>query len=451
MLHISVLSLMLLCVLSFASHITIALFVLYAIISSGMSTKNWTPTIFFLFVAGLSVVLHMHELYSHGPSMLYTEKHSPRSSCVAQQISTTERFVFGQSNCQPLDYAASKINQKTLLRKENDKKSGRLYRYIDTANVLASCDEGGFECFDFSIYTSDGVKTKPPFSAIQEIKVRGSSEVYAVPFSHIPILTTSNDGRKHTLPGGFNLSHAEKCIVNQRGIVSLRPSTQGTDFYTWMVGSFLTVPMSANAEVSMSVTLSRTCNSDKECRNLFTPSHLILSLSSAARMSAFTLVSQLLACRHDEVTDCEENAVAAILSFIGNLSAIVLMIIGVSRFKGHARPASISSPVALAFYLGSLNIITPARDFGRARFQFFLNCLILALEVIQGSLAFYILVQFNFGSNRDYMLRKIEFVENLYLIFPFLLFDGNVFLTNTIIICICSWASLIKEAAQYVF
>tara|TARA_B100000401_G_scaffold321380_1_gene222548 strand:- start:318 stop:824 length:507 start_codon:yes stop_codon:yes gene_type:complete len=168
-------------------------------------------------------------------------------------------------------------------------------------------------------------------------------------------------------------------------------------------------------------------------------------------MSTFTLVSQLLACRHDEVTDCEENAVAAILSFIGNLSAIVLMIIGVSRFKGHARPASISSAVTLAFYLGSLNIITPVREFGRARFQFFLNCLMLALQVIQGCLAFYILVQFNFGSNRDYMLRKIDFVENLYLLFPFLLFDGNVFLTNTIIVCICSWASLIKEAAQYVF
>ena len=133
---------MLLCVLSFASHITIALFVLYAIISSGMSTKNWTPTIFFLFVAGLSVVLHMHELYSHGPVMLYTEKDSARSSCVAQQISTTERFVFGESNCQSVDYAASKINQQTLLRKENDQKSGRLYRFIDTANVLAPCVEG---------------------------------------------------------------------------------------------------------------------------------------------------------------------------------------------------------------------------------------------------------------------------------------------------------------------
>lgn len=442
---------MLLCVLSFASHITIALFVLYAIVSSGMSTKNWTPTIFFLFVAGLSVVLHMHELYSHGPSMLYTEKQGARSSCVAQQISSTERFVFGRSNCQPSDYGASKINLKTLLRQENDRKTGRLYRYMDTANVLASCDEGGFQCFDFSIYMSDGVKKKPPFSAIQEIRVHGSAEVYAVPLSHIPILTPSNDERKHTLPGGFNLSHAERCIVNQHGVVSLRPLTHGTGFYMWMVGSFLAVPGSTHGEVSMSVTLSRTCEGDNECKNLFTPSHLILSLSNAARMSAFTLVTQLLACRHDEVTDCEENAVAGILSFMGNLCAIMLMIIGVSHFKGHARPASISTPVALAFQLASLNIITPVREFGRPRFQFFLNCLMHALEVIQGSLALYILVQFNFGGNRDYMLRKIGFVENFYLIFPFLLFDGNVFLTNTIIICICSWTSLIKDAAPYVF
>ena len=449
MIRTSTLSFMLLCVVCFASHVAIALVAVYLLLTSHIAPKNLTPFNFFLFLCGISIVLHMHQLHTAGPAMFFARKSSADAVCKVQEISTVERLAGGTSKCDADDYKATFLRLHTPLVHNSGKKSGRLYHTVSSSGVeLSSCAHGNFVCFDFKVLDDNKAHLTPASAAVDEIRVSGSDEVYAVPAENIPLLSYSSHYSQrlynHKLPEGFLLSFAEKLDVSKDGVVTFAGDRNGL-LFMWMIDSFLVVPRTRSEEVSMSLKMTKTCELDRECVEQLNPSTIIMSLSNLASVPVFTLSTQLLSCDADSTSDCEESSVYGIVNFLGNISIMMFMIKSLYNSASHDRPNGVQLPLCLAFSLASLNTVTFLSLLLRRRVNVAVWITLQGLEVAQLFLSAYMLFHFDFGGNTKYLTERLPWEQYVRVFFPFLLFEGNIFLTSTIVVFVTTWNSLIMK------
>lgn len=449
MIRTSTLSFMLLCVVCFASHVTIALIAVFLLLTSHIAPKNFTPFNFFLFLCGISIVLHMHQLHTSGPATVLARKGDADAVCKVQEIATVERLASGLSKCDPDDYQAVFLRLHAPLVHNSDKKSGRLYHTVSTSGMeLSSCAHGNFVCFDFKVLDDNKVSLTPAPAAIEEIRVSGSDEVYAVPSENIPLLSYSSHYSKrlynHKLPGGFSLSFAEKLDVSKDGVVTFAGDRNGL-LFLWMIDSFLVVPRTSSQQVSMSLKSAKTCELDRECVEQLTPSTIVMSLSKLATVPVFTLSSQLLSCDSDSASDCEEGSVHGIVNFLGNISILMFMIRSLYISASRHHPSGVQLPLSLAFSVVSLNTVTLLSLLLRRRVHVAVWITLQCLEVAQLMFSAYILFHFDFGGNTKYITERLSWEQYVRVFFPFLLFEGNIFLTSTIVVFVTTWNSLIMK------
>tara|TARA_Y100000389_G_scaffold205104_1_gene263219 strand:+ start:16756 stop:17958 length:1203 start_codon:yes stop_codon:yes gene_type:complete len=391
----------------------------------------------------------MHQLHASGPAVVFARKGDADAVCRVQEISTVERLAGGSSKCDPDDYNAIFLGLHAPLVHNSDKKSGRLYHTVSSSGMeLSSCAHGNFVCFDFKVLDNNKVSLTPAPTAIDEIRVTGSNEVYAVPSENIPLLSYSSHYSQrlynHKLPGGFSLSFAEKLDVSKDGVVTFAGDRNGL-LFMWMIDSFLVVPRTSTETVSMRLKMTRTCELDRECVEQLTVSTIVMSLSKLATVPVFTLSSQLLSCDAESTSDCEESSVQGFVNFWGNISIMMFMIRSLYNFPGRHRPSGVQLPIILAFSFASLNTVTFLSLLLRRRVNVVFWSTLQFLEVAQLLLSAYLLFHFDFGGNTKYITERLAWEQYVRVFFPFLLFEGNIFLTSTIVVFVTTWNSLITK------
>lgn len=454
MIRVWVLAIMVFSGICFASHITLALFLLYAILSSHVSPKNKTPVAFFLFVAGASVVVHMHAVFLSGPALMLVQQQTASDACKVQEVATAERLSQGSSACQSSDYKSESVSLFSRLRREDNVKSGRLYHVNQDSAVLASCREAGLQCFDFETFTSDGRRTiAPPFSAITNIRVQNARKVFAVPVPRLPLPSTLSLNvaglATHHLPGDFVLSYAEEGYIGSDGVLSLAGHRHGIP-YLWMIHSFLAIPADPSKDVQMSIEIAKTCGAEDECPSEPSVSEIIFSLTKGARVPSYTIFSQLLGCTYDFATDCEEDAVFGLLATTSNILAAVAMIVSIA-FKIDSRKGPRLVSFALSgFDVVSLNLITFSR---RLLFKYAntsTNICMFCLDFLQLCFAVNVLFQFQFGGDEKFLFENTAVSSIQYVLFPFLLLQGNVLLTSASVVAVTSAAAIWSDVAVWI-
>lgn len=453
MIRVWELATMMFSVICFASHITLALFLLYVILSSHVSPKNKTPVAFFLFIAGASIVLHMHAVFLSGPALLLVQQQGASDGCRVQEVATTDRLSRGSSACHSSDYKPESVSLFPRLRREENVKSGRLYHVNQDSAVLASCREAGLQCFHFETFTSDGQRRiAPPFSAITNIRVHNARKVFAVPVPMLPMpssLSFNGVGlARHDLPGDFVLSYAEEGHVGSDGVLTLAGQRRGIP-YLWMIHSFLAIPADPTKDVQMSVEIGKTCGAENECPSEPSVSDIIFSLTKGARVPSYTIFSQLLGCTYDFATDCEEDAVFGLLATTSNILASVAMIVSIALKIDTRKGPRLVFFALSGFDVVSLNLVTLSRRVLYKYANTLTNICLFFLDFLQLCLAVNVLFQFQFGGNAKFLFENTAVSSVQYVLFPFLLLQGNVLLSSASVVAVASAASIWSDAVWW--
>ena len=108
-------------------------------------------------------------------------------------------------------------------------------------------------------------------------------------------------------------------------------------------------------------------------------------------------------------------------------------------------PSGVQLPLSLAFSVVSLNTVTFLSLLLRRRVHVAVWITLQCLEVAQLMLSAYILFHFDFGGNTKYITERLWWEQYVRVFFPFLLFEGNIFLTSTIVVFVTTWNSLIMK------
>lgn len=400
----------------------------------------------------LGLVAHMHHVSVVAPSdvLIWKDKND---ICTWNAVETTEELFNPKGPCQYSNFYPSSRKNRVDLNVNNTKRHGIMR--VDArhgVSVPTSCQNMKVDCFPFQMSLRDSQNEKnihenirTPLAAIDAVHFFNTKRAFVVLGVHRSMDLKFNHINRID---DMILYNSHELTLDKNGYVSNLWTLRELD--EWKIDFLLAIPEATDKKSSVALWLKKTCPNHAKCasRTSLTSFFLGISRLSLQPLSLFNDLCQegglfeihtCFMCAPEMAHGCDPYVPIIFLSYTLNVTLLTCILKSICR-DSESHSLLFSTAIVVVLLL-SLNLLSLVLYLIRRNKTWKIFAVIM-LNFVQFVLILISFFRMSLDDNHAYLFQDPGAHFCMYIFFPFLSLDGNVKITNMVLVFLMTGALL---------